>query len=330
MRKPPQVVPYNRHIAGKKKLQQSLDAMYQEKRLSNPDVQVGQLLSFTPPEEHSENASLSSKDSVEVTSSEVLTGNLVDIGPYPAQELNVLESSQTVVSDEGDTESDSIISSSSGTGSPTLGSPWPSSPPPPIPPPRKKRMETQAEPSRDIPTNDPFVPLSAVNHSLMSFQTTRQDRASPLDDFSSSIAELLINTDPNVANALSTTKNDSCQATSQGNTYSLPPNITTLASTTSSSTPNFSTAMPLGDLRQCAPSASLPASSAANDPWKPISPSRSAVLNKPRVPPARPKPYSGAGTKSFDPLGDIFGAGGMHGYVKSTGNNTQKNSTEKS
>ena len=100
-RKPPPVIPYQRHLEGKRKLAESLrqsgiipDAADRDRANSLSQVTVGILLNLTPPDtprsatsadqsllDHSERASLDSKGSTEasIASGEVATGNLVDL-----------------------------------------------------------------------------------------------------------------------------------------------------------------------------------------------------------------------------------------------------------
>ena len=100
-RKPPPVIPYQRHLEGKRKLAESLrqsgiipDASDRDRANSLSQVPVGILLNFTPPDtprsttsadqsslDRSERASLDSKGSNEasISSGEVATGNLVDL-----------------------------------------------------------------------------------------------------------------------------------------------------------------------------------------------------------------------------------------------------------
>ena len=338
-RKPPPVVPYSRHVEGKKKLVESLDAMYHDnegtsKRFS-AEVPIGVLLSFsppdTPPNDHSESASLCSKDSIEVSQTEVVTANLVDLGPEVKLEEEGVDR-QASFPKEDETESESVISSDSSRASPSLV--WADSrvlqnhhaeSPPPIPPPRSKRQ------------NKPAGQLSsAEEHKLQPFLHPPQfgPRPSPFDDFSSSIAATLIHnskrySDPQAANTLSGTGMDLFKALDGAisREHSTPP-------VCSKGTPTTDPSISEANER---PSSAPPPSSSSypltNDPWKPL-PQQTPLLQSQRAkrlpPPIKPQPYGGSGAKAFlqpnsstahssDPFSelDLFGAQGMQGYAKS-------------
>ena len=293
-----------------------------------------------------ESNSIDSKESIEV-----VTGQLVDLGDI-TDRMPTPVIIRPSMSDEGETDSASIISSSSGSsGSIPNNLHWEvlrnenaeSPAPPPVPPPRKKRNPT--EPVRCVAdsnqTSLPQMPKGDV------FEL--ESRSSPLDDFSSSIADALIDTsrrlsDPGAANTLSNTGKDiyltlkDAHFTNNASSSSLPG---ILFSTDGAATTNSNTT----DQRH------MPTIPEQNDPWKPIS-STSLVDSNPfkpggsnvRKPPLKPQPYSGSGFKFFeetfaanpgailtpvqvskvdtnpsktspDPLADIFGPNGLQGYA---------------
>ena len=270
--------------------------------------------------------SLDSKESGE--SGEVLTGTLVDIDddnteisrrhsvPLPIPIIIRPKSD-----DDDDTDSASIISSSSGSSGNKL---WDiihsdegrnEEPIPPVPPPRKKHKPKQQENSAvgqliDLHSDPPTA------HKQQSL-TTKEGSDSPLNDFTSGIAESLVNlskrySDPLVANTVSSTGQD-------------------LFDCVDSDTNKMTF---------------IPEDQPSNDPWKPLdsSPNLSAPSQTQRAPPPpKPQPYIGTGPKLFmevyakqpgailtpnvtsenessepksqDPLADIFGNGGLHAYA---------------
>ena len=385
-RAPPRVVPYARHIEGKRKLQESLQL--QEKRLSLTDRH---LISITPPEipyrlNDSENTSLDSKESVEITSADVVTGNLIDI----EDDIGSLTIPVIIrpLSDEGDTDSASIISSSSSGSIPITTNTWDvmkteneDPPPPPIPPPRRKHVKTPdptgplidtnttpdypndstsstLPPTSTLPPNttslsSPSLPKhmnstsTLPNSESIGYRPDLLDRnhgtQSPFDDFSSSIGEALIDTsrrfsDPRLADTMSNTGHDlfkdvDCTLTSH-----------------SSSVPSLHLNSSVGRDQGLTGMPSIPENTQTNDPWKPFVTSNFNVGGTSpqlRKPPPKPRPYSGGGIKLFsemnaskpgaimtptpppssgsnnssispDPLANIFGSGGLHGYAMQT------------
>lgn len=293
-----------------------------------------------------ESNSIDSKDSIEV-----VTGQLVDLGEI-TERMPTPVIIRPSMSDEGETDSASIISSSSGSsGSIPNSLHWEvlrnenteSPAPPPIPPPRKKRNPTEAVRyvADSNQTTFPQIPKGDV------FEL--DSRSSPLDDFSSSIADALIDTsrrlsDPGAASTLSSTGKDiyltlkDAQFTNNASSSSLP---VIHLSTDGMATTNSTTT----DVRH------MPTIPEQNDPWQPISTTSSGDSNpfKPggsnvRKPPLKPQPYSGSGFKFFeetfaanpgailtplqvskvdtnpsktspDPLADIFGPNGLQGYA---------------
>ena len=370
-------MPYARHIEGKRKLHESLQL--QEKRLSLTDRH---LISITPPEipyrlNDSENTSLDSKESVEITSADVVTGNLIDIED-DIDNLNIPVIIRPL-SDEGDTDSASIISSSSSGSIPITTNTWDvmktenlDSPPPPIPPPRRKHVKTPDPNGPLIDTNttpeypndstSTLAPNTTVLSSLpkhmnststlpnsesIGYRPDLLDRnhgtQSPFDDFSSSIGEALIDTsrrfsDPRLADTMSNTGHDlfkdvDCTLTSH-----------------SSSVPSLHLNSSVGGDQGLTGMPSIPENTQTNDPWKPFVTSNFNVGGTSpqlRKPPPKPRPYSGGGIKLFselnaskpgaimtptpapssgsnnssispDPLANIFGSGGLHGYAMQT------------
>lgn len=327
---PPAVVPYSRHVEGKKKLVESLDAMYNHEGTSNrfsAEVPIGVLLSFsppdTPPNDRSESASLCSKDSIEVAQTEVVTANLVDLGPEVKEEEGEGVEKQTRSPIEDETESESVISSDSSRASPTLL--WADShviqnhntaSPPPIPPPRTKRQPKASVKPSNV----------QAEHQLPPFYHPAQfgPRPSPFDDFSSSIAAALIDnskryTDPQAASTLSVTGMDLFKAV-DGARGSGP-----VCSSIGIPTASVSTD---GDGRpSSAPPSSSPPTPMTNDPWKPLTQQQAPLLASQKVkrlpPPIKPQPYGGSGAKAFlpspsDPFSDLdlFGSRGMREYAK--------------
>ena len=316
--------------------------------ITTPTSDINQRLSLD--DNSAESVSISSKDSLEVA-----TGQLVDL----TDSVHTMERMPTpvlirpVLSDEGDTDSASIVSSSSssswgGVDTITKNEHISESPPslmPPIPPPRKKHLKGgDKSKGGDL-------------HEI--FELT--NRSSPSSDFGSAVADALIKnsrriSDPFTAGSVSTTGEELQRALKD----------TTFTETASSmATPTFNSIT--SDQR-------MPVISEAvkppNDPWQPIhtpgdydsnpfKPGGAPVAKgSPPIargaPPLKPQPYSGSGLKSFekkrvtsslesslvgsltlldiaklnsvggaaptsnstdDPLGDIFGHDGLKGYA---------------
>ncbi len=281
--------------------------------------------------------SLDSKESVE--SGDVLTGNLIDIDddtlvnrrhsiPVP------IIIRPRLTSDDDETDSASIISSSSGSSSNKL---WDASPsddvhesvPAPIAPPRSRKRSKPVSDSTAIGNlidiSEPPKPTINSAHVLLNRD---QESESPLSDFTSGIAEGLVNlskrySDPLVANTVSNTGQDLFN-TVDTNQMHVPHAASTvsLPVTSNSSEERMSTI--------------FEASHPTNDPWKPVdnSPNLSSKGGRSRGPPPKPpQPYIGTGPKLFtgpvltptashndtqksqDPLANIFGNGGLHAYA---------------
>ena len=332
------MVPYSRHVEGKKKLVESLDAMYNDHERTSTakrysvEVPIGVLLSFsppdTPPNDHSESASLCSKDSTDATNQpEVLTANLVDLGVSLREEEDEKERPNQCVENlsNGDmTESDSVISSDSDPTGPSLN--WADSnvlqnshaeSPPPIPPPRSKRHpKAQTERPNLVIPHPQYGP-----------------RPPPFDDFGPSVAAALIKnshqlSDPRSANTLSVTGMDLFKSMEHTTTLQHP--APHLRASSGSPTTNLRTTQAFD--RPC----SAPPPSEINDPWKPLPQSSASPLLSQRAkrlpPPLKPQPYGGSGAGAFiqseqpppalpssqmDLLSelDLFGLQGMKGYT---------------
>lgn len=264
-----------------------------------------------------ESASIGSKDSLEVA-----TGQLVDL----SDSAHSIERMPTPVlirpglSDEGDTDSASIVSSSST----SSGSMWggvdtitknehiSESPPtmPPVPPPRKKHREK----GKGGDGGNEIFELS--------------NRSSPLSDFGSSIADALIKSsrrisDPVTAGSVSTAAEELHKAL-QDTTFTTSSSQTIL---TGSATPISSTAPPTfntttSDMRMPAIDEDV---KPPNDPWQPIhAPSNEdhnpfkpggALMSSTdppvakgstpvarALPPLKPQPYSGSGLRNFEKI----------------------------
>lgn len=358
-KKPPPVVPYSRHVQGKKNLVQSLDAMNNPDNVKNrrfsAEVPLGVLLSFsppdTPPNDLSENASVNSKDSTDGSHGEVLapndnpgevlTAKLVDLS-QGLSEVEEEKAEQEGSPDASETDSESVISSSSSEAPPTsvwddigvltnrnIASP---SPPPPIPPPRSKRHDKKSPQllsdleQTNLDRASPLVPATGSGRAGPLINVSSADqmnkhtplphinypprfgpRASPFDDLGSSIASALIDTskrhsDPHHAGVLTNAGMDLFKAMDNNGRLSPQPSQNNAGSTTD----------------------------AANDPWKPITPQQTTLSRAKKLPPPiKPHPYGGSGVQTFlktdtdkatsDPFSnlDLFGTRGMKEYAKS-------------
>lgn len=328
---------YEKHVEGKKKLQQSLEALNIpnremeriNKRLSIIETPMNSFLATipdTPPKssDDSESASVDSKDSIEV-----LTGNLVDLsidGHFPRMPTPIIFKPV-----DDDTDSDSLKSSSSDEipmcGEVTANQ-HSESPPPPIPPPRRGRGG--GDKNRDPSTGNLVDISSSRAKSPFVKVTDETSRRVVLDsDFTSSIVDALI---------------DGSRRTSYQRAGDLMSR--TAADLSNPSTPCPS---PLGF--------STHESRPNNDPWAPVTPNTASPdLNifKPGgasppttrgQPPKPPRPYTGSGMTQFpgeiltpskvplsysisqppsgDPLGNIFDSFNMQDYALS---NNQKTS----
>ena len=280
--------------------------------------------------------SLDSKESVE--SGEVLTGNLIDIDDDTL--LNRRHSIPVPIiirptSDDDETDSASIISSSSGSSSNKLWDVIPSddvheSTPLPIAPPRSRKKSKPVSDCTaignliDIHSEQPKPTINSA-HMLLNRD---QGNESPLSDFTSGIAEGLVNlskrySDPLVANTVSNTGQDLFNTVDTTQIHIPHPSSTgSLPVLSNSSEERMSTI--------------FEASHPTNDPWKPVdnSPNLSSKGGRSRGPPPKPPlPYIGTGPKLFtgpiltptasqndtqesqDPLANIFGNGGLHAYA---------------
>lgn len=318
--------------------------------ITTPTSDSNQRLSLD--DNSAESVSISSKDSLEVA-----TGQLVDL----TDSVHTMERMPTpvlirpVLSDEGDTDSASIVSSSSssswgGVDTVTKNEHIPESPPslmPPVPPPRKKHLRGgEKSKGGDL-------------HEI--FELTNQN--SPSSDFGSAVADALIKSsrrisDPFTAGSVSTA-GEELQRALKDTTFT-----ETGLTTTSMATPTYNSVT--SDQRMPVISEMV---KPPNDPWQPIltpgdydnnpfKPGGALVAKgSPPVargaPPLKPQPYSGSGLKNFerkkgtsslesslvgsltpvdvsklnsvggvasagnndDPLGDIFGHDGLKGYA---------------
>lgn len=325
------------------------------------------------PDESAESASISSKDSLEVP-----TDQLVDIGD--AAHIDRVPTPiifrPGCFSEEGETDSASIVSSSSSSsGGDLLGvGPWEvtenkhaESPPTtaPVPPPRKKHLKDLGGiGGRGTPPNKPFE-MYEISSSSTATVTT------PSSDLGSTIAEALIKnsrriSDPMTASTVSNTGLELHKLALQQNdtSFTVYPHTTSndiLIST--QATPTFNTSTATEPRPQMSSITELDSinSPPDNDPWKPIVNHHSnetapnpfkpggASPGQSRHPPMKPQPYSGSGLKFFekmhsanpgailtpsnvsivgggnktgidgssnsDPLSDLFGQDGLHGYA---------------
>ncbi len=277
-------------------------------------------------------ASLDSKESAE--SGEVMTGTLIDFDDvHVASAMNRRNSIPVPITiirpmsdDDDETETDSIVSStsgSSGTKSWDVDDLRNEEPHPPVPPPRRKHQNKQ-ENSATGQLIDISSTESSNPNGHQSLNNIREQRGSesPLNDFTSGIAEGLYSlskrySDPLVANSVSNTGHDLFNTVNSHNTNN--------ASSTIS-------------LPNCDRMSTIP-EGPTNDPWKVVD--MSPNLSQPRPLPPKPQPYTGTGPTLFlssntkqpgavliptvpstetspskqDPLADIFGNGGLHGYA---------------
>ena len=275
--------------------------------------------------------SLDSKESAE--SGEVITGRLIDFDEVSSEmsRRHSIPVPITIIrptSDDDETDSASIISSSSsssGTKSWDIDDIIRNDRP--VPPPRRKHQIKQENLAVGVgqlidissePTKQDGRQLSGINR--------EQGSESPLNDFTSGIAEGLYNlskrySDPLVASTVSNTGNDL---------------FNSVDSRYFTSNNSISTASLPGNNSE--KMASIP-ERPTNDPWKPVDVSPN-LSNRTRPPPPKPQPYIGTGPKIFmdtnakqpgailtphvpsqtqtssqDPLADIFGNGGLHAYA---------------
>ena len=282
--------------------------------------------------------SLDSKESAE--SGDVLTGTLIDFDDESDHHRRPSIPVPIIIrptSDDDETDSASIISSSSGSSGNKM---WdvitdvPESEPP-IPPPRSRKKLRAPEVGQLIDIHSE-LPKAPHEHLLRERQ---QGSESPLNDFTSAIAEDLVNlskrySDPLVASTVSNTGHDLFNSVDTRH----PPSDRNI------SVPSLPVSGP-GKMATIVEANQPP----TNDPWKPLD---SPDLHTPKntsgrtraPPPPKPQPYIGTGPKVFmelyekqpgailtpdvtsevddtqrrksdDPLADIFGNGGLHAYA---------------
>ena len=261
------MVPYHRHQEGKEKLRKSL--YLQDKRLS-----LGDGVSFLRGGMLNEDTlSLDSKESA--GSGEVITGNLIDID----DENDIMRSRPSMpvpmiirsISDDDETDSASIVSSNSS----DSANVWndhqlkkngirdrevASSSPPPIAPPRRNRKVIRTpEPSPvSLIDLDTEIPKSHDLQHPLNREGTGSE--SPLNDFTSSIAEQLVNnskrlSDPLFANTMSNTGLDLIKTLDSSSHNYSSPNLPSMANSK-------------GEVREMT---SIPeVDQPSNDPWKPL------------------------------------------------------------
>lgn len=343
------MIPYKQHIAGMNRLYQTLTE--QNKRLSIPD---GPPIYVLPPtsiqelnvDDNAESGSLSSKESVEV-----ITGQLVDIETTPhVERMPTPILIRPGSAEEGETDSDSIISSNSNSSGSLAGLQMEvvknENADVPVAPPRRKRQQQGRQLNSATSTNNKDSALQ-----IEMFELER--RASPISDFSLSIADTLLDhsrrcSSQLTADIMSSTGEElhkSLRESSFNHSASTPvmttANIASSDLLTGSSTSCLDSPRHMEVIKEHT-------DSITNDPWKPIDtsstntdafqPGGAQIGNAPptRAPPLKPQPYSGSGFKYFentiltpvkvnvlkeekspDPLSDLFGEDGLHGYLKS-------------
>ena len=340
-KEPPPVIPYKDHVIGMKKLHDTIQE--QNKRLSIFDsvpvyvIPPNSVLQKLEIDEHGESESLSSKESVEA----VVTGQLVDISDESSHLDRVPTPAAKQNSDEGDTDSASIISSSSSSSGSFSGlhmdvikndSFVMESTSPPVAPPRRKKQAGRTLSSKNGTASSlPQIEM----HELGS-------RNSPVSDFGSSIADTLIDhsrrcSNPISADLMSTTGEELYRQLKDvpfTNSTSMP-----VMTPQNNNTTDMSTSSIAMDMRHLDSIKEGVVDLNQNDPWKPINSSKSPGGVR-KAPPIKPQPYSGSGFKFFensytiltpvdvsnvsskdtppppsDPLADIFGKDGLHGYA---------------
>lgn len=278
-------------------------------------------------------ASIDSKESGESIDDEVLTAMLINFEDDPEMARKHSIHRPMVIrprdddDDDDDTDTDSLVSSSSGNSGNKMSdiiSPTEEEdkvtdiPPMPIPPPRRKKKVSQ-EPVA-VGTLIDLTPDSSNSHSPSvgtggSANNSKDNEGSfsSLDDFTSGIAETLVNiskrcSDPMVASTVSHMGRDLFNSVDNDPSTVQPP-------------------LP-------------PVLEKRNNPWEHIE--TSPNLRRPAAAPPKPQPYIGTGYKHFmetrqqpgtiltpnvesakdsshssssDPLANIFGNGGLHAYA---------------
>lgn len=237
-RPPPAVIPYHRHVEGKRKLVETLrqSGIYSvseppDSARSTPEVPIGSLLSFTPPDtpravqsaeqsslDRYERASLDSKTSTEasvasgeIAAEEVATGNLIDIAST---------ASEGPTKDDTERRAESPISTASSSSEDSIPEDWErfenNEFRPPLPPPRSS-LDTQPGNQQRLAEDSPVQDASesqSSSSSLNPFETDIIARtSSPFDDFGTSVAQSLISSsrrfsDPFAADTLATMSSD--------------------------------------------------------------------------------------------------------------------------
>jgi hypothetical protein len=294
------------------RLNQSLQE--QKKRMSLVGMQP--LLLVTPTDgiqkinidDAAESASLSSKESMEV-----LTDQLIDIGDDTDRVPTPLVFRP--LSDEGDTDSASIISSSSTSSGSMSGLQWGGETikndnaldTPPVPPPRKKRVNV-------VKQNDNIFSKATSLSKSRNEEYEMENRSSPIADFGLSIADTLIGnsrkfSDPLAATSLSDAGLELHKALQKDTSFTTVSSTQSLQCTTTSSNGGVISDI-ISDNSRSMP-VILESADNRSDPWEPIplqpevgrNPFQpgGAPTNKPSPPikPARPQPYSGTFFEKF-------------------------------